>query len=106
MIASFQQAVNRLFERLGAAAIYHSNGCETPLKIILKSPDQIIDFRETHIHSPTHMMEVRVTDITNPKAGDEVRLDGAIYRVQGGPVCDIHHLVWKMEVLRCDCRQL
>ncbi|WP_019223975.1 head-tail joining protein [Bartonella rattaustraliani] len=105
MIPSFKLAINRLFDRLGLDALYCGNGEEIPLKVILKSPDQIIDFRQTYIHSPIHMMEVRVTEIANPKAGDEVRLDGAIYRVQGESIQDTHNLVWKMEVLRCDCKQ-
>jgi hypothetical protein len=46
------------------------------------------------------MMEVRVTEIAKPKAGDEIIFDGASYRVQGEPVQDMHHLVWKMEVRR------
>ncbi len=45
------------------------------------------------------MMEVRVKDIVKPGAGDEIILDGTIYRVQGKPVQDTHHLVWKLEVL-------
>jgi hypothetical protein len=105
MIPSFKQAVDRLFERLGQDAIYkHAlyrvNGEDIPVKVILKSPDQIIDFREAQIHTPTNMMEVRVTEIAKPKAGDEIIFDGASYRVQGEPVQDMHHLVWNMEVRR------
>ena len=100
MIPSFKQAVDRLFDRLGLDALYRANGEDTPIKVILKSPDQIVDFREAQIHTPTNMMEIRVTDIAKPKAGDEIILDGASYRVQGEPVQDTHHLVWKMEVLQ------
>ena len=100
MIPSFKQAVDRLFDRLGLDALYRVNGEDIPVKVILKSPDQIIDFREAQIHTPTNMMEVRVTEIAKPKAGDEIILDRASYRVQGDPVQDTHHLVWKMEVLK------
>ena len=100
MIPSFKQAVDRLFDRLGLDALYRVNGEDTAIKVILKSPDQIIDFREAQIHTPTNMMEVRVTEIAKPKAGDEIILDGASYRVQGEPAQDTHHLVWKMEVLK------
>ncbi|MDD7909971.1 hypothetical protein PUV47_08580 [Pseudovibrio exalbescens] len=100
MIPSFKQAVDRLFDRLGLDALYRVNGEDIPVKIIMKSPDQIVDFREAQIHTPTNMMEVRVMDIAKPKAGDEIILDDASYRVQGEPVQDTHHLVWKMEVLK------
>lgn len=100
MIPSFKQAVDRLFDRLGLDALYRVNGEDTLVKVILKSPDQIVDFREAQIHTPTNMMEVRVMDIAKPKAGDEIILDSASYRVQGEPVQDTHHLVWKMEVLK------
>lgn len=100
MIPSFKQAVDRLFDRLGLDAFYRVNGEDTPVKVILKSPDQIIDFREAQIHTPTNMMELRVTEIAKPKAGDEIILEGTSYRVQGEPVQDKHHLVWKMEVLK------
>ncbi len=100
MIPSFKQAIDRLFDRLGLDALYRVNGEDTAVKVILKSPDQIIDFREAQIHTPTNMMEVRVTNIAKPRAGDEIILDGASYRVQGEPVQDTQHLVWKMEVLK------
>ena len=100
MIPSFKQAVDRLFDSLGLDALYRVNGEDAPVKVILKSPDQIIDFREAQIHTPTNMMDVRVTEIAKPKAGDEIILDGASYRVQGEPVQDTHNLVWKMEVLK------
>ena len=100
MIPSFKQAVDWLFDRLGLDALYRVNGEDIPVKIIMKSPDQIVDFREAQIHTPTSMMEVRVMDIAKPKAGNEIILDGTSFRVQGEPVQDTHHLVWKMEVLK------
>lgn len=99
MIPRFQQAVDRLFERLGVDAVYRANGKDIAVKVILKSPDQILDFREAHIHTPTHLMEIRVTDGSRPQAGEEILLDGTRYRIQGEPVQDRHHLVWKLEVL-------
>ena len=99
MIPSFKQAVDRLFECLGMDAVYRANGKDISVKVILKSPDQILDFRETPIHTPTHLMEIRVKDGAKPKAGDEILLDGTSYRIQGEPVQDRHHLVWKLEVL-------
>ena len=93
------RSLDALFDRLGLDAVYRANGEDIPVKVVLKSPDQIVDFGEARIHTPTNMMEVRIKDVVNPKAGDEIILDGATYHVQGAPVQDTHRLVWKLEAL-------
>jgi hypothetical protein len=100
MNAAFKRAVNSLFDTFSQKAFYVSKrGTRARVQVILKAPDRRVDFRDVHIHTPTHMIEVRTSQISQPEDGDIFLLDGRRYRVQGESMRDVHRLVWKIEVV-------
>ena len=101
MITCFQSAVDSLFVRLGVKATYiDSKNNKITVTAIIKSPDRIIDFREAHIHTPTHIIELRVSEITKPQAGDIIIIADNRYTVQAEPEKDQHNLIWRLNVVQ------
>lgn len=99
MNAAFKRATDCLFDRFGRDALYISHGIRTSVQVVLKAPDRRVDFQGAHIHTSTHTIDVRTSQIPEPNDGDEVMLDGTRYRVQGEPLCDLHGLVWTLEAV-------
>lgn len=94
----FANAVNSLFNRLGVQAVYTPNGGDSKnIQIIPKLPDEVFDVAKSHIHTETSVFDVRVLDVTSPKAGDTITLNGATYTLQGEPTKDLHGMYWRVE---------
>ena len=94
-------AVDRLFAdpNLARDAFYHpGNGGEgIPVRVIAKRPDEIVGFGETRIHAGTTLFDVRVSEVSTPRPGDLLSIDGEDYLVQGEPVSDAERLLWTLE---------
>lgn len=67
---------------------------------MIKSPDRIVDVREIAIHTPTLLVDVRVSDVATPQEGDTLTIGALLYAVQGEPVRDAQNLVWTLDCYR------
>ncbi len=72
-------------------------GTARTLRAVIKSPDRIVDVREMAIHTPTLVVDVRVSDVPDPGEGDTLTIGMLIYAVQGEPVRDAENLVWTLD---------
>ncbi len=62
-----------------------------------RQPDPIEGFGETRIASSTTVLDLRVSDVAEPVAGDTLALDGRTVVVQGTPLLDAEGLVWTLD---------
>lgn len=72
-------------------------GPSLPCRIILARPDVTGGFGEAQIVSDTVRLDVRVSEIASPCAGDRVQIGTEMYQVQGEPRRDRLRLVWQCE---------
>ena len=76
-----------------------SGGAGLPCRIILARPDVLGGFGEAQIVSDTLRLDVRVSQISAPVAGDRVVIDGDRFNLQGDPRRDRRRLVWQCEAV-------
>lgn len=99
MTNPFNHAVDACFEHLGVAAVYMPDGgAAVNIRVIAKRADEIVGFGDTRIHAETAMFDARVSDVTTPRPGDRLMVEGSEYVVQGEPVRDPERLVWTLDV--------
>jgi hypothetical protein len=75
-------------------------GLPQTIRAVMKSPDRVIDVRDIAIHTPTLVVDVRVSDIATPQEGDLLTIGTLLYAVQGEPVRDAENLVWTLDCYR------
>jgi hypothetical protein len=95
----FQSAVDATFAAFGIDAVYTPAGGEpVPVRVIARRPDTIVGFGETRIHAETATLELRASQVANPRPDDQVIVDGQTFVLQGEPVRrDPDRLVWTLD---------
>ena len=93
-------AIDLLFSdpNLARAAVFiPDGGAPVEVRVVAKRPDEIVGFEETRIHAETTLFDVRVSEVSTPRPGDGLDIDGEAFVVQGEPVRDVEQLVWTLE---------
>lgn len=72
-------------------------GPSLPCRVILARPDAPSTFGDAQIQSDTMRLDVRVSEIASPSAGDRVQIGTEIFQLQGEPRRDRLRLVWQCE---------
>ena len=97
----FAAAIDVLFAdpHLARDALYRPGGAGDgiPVRVMRRQPDRIEGFSETRIASSTTMLDVRVSEVAAPEAGDTLELDGRTVVVQGTPILDAEGLVYTVD---------
>ena len=102
-MSAFQEMIDALFSNSSLAQdIVYTPVAGTPktIRAVIKSPDRIVDVREMAIHTPTLVVDVRVSDVAAPQEGDTFTIGTLLYTVQGEPVRDAENLVWTLDCYR------
>jgi hypothetical protein len=100
-VSAFAAATDVLFAdpHLARDAVYRPGGVGDgiPVRVMVRRPDRIEGFGETRIASSTTVLDVRVSEVAEPAAGDTLALDGKTVVVQGTPIRDAEALVWTLD---------
>ena len=100
-MTAFAAATDVLFAdpHLARDAVYRPGGAGDgiPVRVMLRRPDQIESFGETRIASSTTVLDLRVSEVAEPAAGDTLDLDGRTVVIQGTPILDAEGLVWTLD---------
>lgn len=100
-MTAFNAAIDVLFAdaNLAVDAVYCAGGADPglPVRVIVRRPDRVGEFGETRIVAETLLIDVRVSEVAAPQAGDIVDVDGSFYVIQGEPSRDAERLVWTSE---------
>ena len=100
-MSAFDAAVDLLFAdpNIGHEAIYISDGGAPLLvRIVSRQADAISDFGDARLWSETTRIDLRVAEVSNPRPGDRLEIDGEAFLIQGEPVRDRERLVWTVDL--------
>jgi hypothetical protein len=98
---AFATAIEMLFAdpNIGVEAIYTSNG-GTPflVRAVVRRPDELTNLGNARLWSETTRVDLRATEVANPRPGDLIEIDGDAFVIQGEPVRDRERLVWTVDL--------
>jgi hypothetical protein len=100
-VTAFATAVDALFgdPHLARVAVFEpADGDPFPVRVIARSADEITDFGEARLWSETTRFDLRVSEVSTPRPGDRLVLDGESFVIQGEPVRDRERLVWTLDM--------
>jgi hypothetical protein len=95
----FEVAVDATFTAFGIDALYTPPGGEpVSVRVIARRPHTIVGLGETRVHAETGTFEVRASEVTNPRPGDQLAVGGESFVVQGElERSDPDRLVWMLD---------
>jgi hypothetical protein len=102
-MSAFQEMIDALFSNSSLARdVLYTPVAGTPktIRAVIKSPDRIVDVRDIAIHTPTLVVDVRVSDVPDPGEGDTLTIGTLTYVVQGEPARDAENLIWTLDCYR------
>jgi hypothetical protein len=100
-MTAFAGLVDRLFAdpNLGRDAVYEPAGGEpVSVRVVARRADAVTEFGDARLWSETTRLDLRVSEVADPRPGDRIIIDGEAFVVQGEPVRDRERLVWTLEV--------
>jgi hypothetical protein len=100
-MSAFDTVVDALFSdpNIGRDAVYDpADGEPFPVRVIARRADALTEFGGARLWSETTRFDVRVSEVTSPRPGDRLVLDGETFVVQGEPVRDRERLIWTLDV--------
>ena len=102
MSLAFENALALLFAdpNIGVEAIYTSDGgAPVVVRAVVRRPDEVTNFSDARLWSETARVDLRVTEVPNPRPGDRIEIGGDAFIIQGEPVRDRERLVWTVDLI-------
>lgn len=99
---AFAAAMGALFADINMAVDatwYPTGGAPQPVRVIRKAPDEVTSFGSAQILSGTTIVDVRTSEMTNPKPGDGLGIGVDNFIIQGEPKRDRDQLIWTLELV-------
>jgi len=100
-MTAFAGLVDRLFAdpNLGRDATWEpAEGPPVTVRIMARRSDAVTEFGGARLWSETTRIDIRVSEVADPRPGDRLVLAGEAFVVQGEPVRDRERLVWTLDV--------
>ncbi|MBN2629401.1 MAG: hypothetical protein JXR75_02535 [Rhodobacteraceae bacterium] len=98
----FAAAMDRIYANpsMATAAVWISatTSEERPIRVIRRAPDRITDFGAGRFISDSMMVDVRVSDLLDPRTGDLIVIGTDSFTIQGEPVRDRERLIWSLDL--------
>ena len=102
-VSAFDDAVDASFDddNIGLDALWRPSGQGdgSAVRVVLKTPQEIVGVRDTQFNLPAVLIDVRVSEIAAPATGDTVEIvdTGVLYDVTGLSTLDSQGLVQTCE---------
>ena len=100
-MSAFAAAVGALFAdpNIGRDAVYVvDGGTPVPVRVVARRADAITDLGYARLWAETTRIDLRVTEVPNPRPGDRIEIGGDAFLSQGEPVRDRERLVWTVDL--------
>jgi hypothetical protein len=98
----FAAAMDRIFAHpsMAVAAVWISGTTsqERTVQAIRRAPDRITEFGAGRFVSDTVVLDVRVTDLADPRPGDLIVIGADSFTIQGEPTRDTDRLIWTLDL--------
>lgn len=101
-MTAFAAAMDVLFSdpNISAAATYLPAGdVSREIRVVVSRPDVVQDFSSARVHTDTVVVEIRVSDVSQPRRGDRLVIGGETRAIQGVPARDRDRLVWTVDTV-------
>lgn len=101
-MTAFAAALDAIFAdpNMAADAVWREQGvgAPAPCRVMRNSPDRISEYQAARLISDTTVIDVRVSEIANPRVNDRVAIGSENFVVQATPRRDRERLVWTVEL--------
>jgi hypothetical protein len=98
----FAAAMDRIFANpsMAVVALWISGTTseERTIRVIRRAPDRITEFGAARLMSDTMVLDVRVSDLADPRPGDLIVIGTDSFTIQGEPVRDSDRLIWTLDL--------
>ena len=98
----FEAALGRIFGNpsMAVAAVWISatTSEERTVRVIRRAPDRITEFGAGRFVSDSMMVDVRASDLPEPRSGDLLVIGADSFILQGEPIRDRERLVWTLDL--------
>jgi len=94
-------ALDALFadDNIAREAVYTpAGGAPVLVRVVARRADETTGFGDARIWSETTRLDLRVTEVPQPRPGDRIEIDGEPFLIQGEPVRDRERLVWTVDL--------
>ena len=99
---AFSAAMDRVYANpsMAVAAVWISatTSEERPIHVIRRALDRITEFGAGRFLSDSMMVDVRVSNLPDPRPGDLIVIGADSFTIQGEPVRDREHLIWSLDL--------
>ena len=99
---AFAAAMDHIYANpsMAVAAVWISatTSEERPIHAIRRAPDRITEFGAGRFVSDSMIMDVRVSDLPDPRTGDLIVIGTDSFTIQGEPVRDRERLIWTLDL--------
>ena len=86
-------------QNIGREGVYTSEGgAPVVVRLVTRCADAITDFGDARLWSETTRVDLRVAEVSNPRPGDRLEIDGEAFLIQGEPVRDRERLIWTLDL--------
>jgi hypothetical protein len=98
----FATAMDRIFANpsMAVTALWISGTTseERTVHVFRRAPDRITEFGAGRFVSDTMTVDVRVSDLPDPRPGDLIVIGADSFTIQGEPVRDRERLIWSLDL--------
>lgn len=98
----FTAAMDRIYSNpsMAVAALWMSatTSEEGTILVIRRAPDRITEFGAGRLVSDTMMVDVRVSDLPDPRPSDLIVIGTDSFTIQGEPIRDRERLIWALDL--------
>jgi len=94
-------ALDALFtdDNIAREAVYTpEGGAPVLVRAVTRRADDTVGFGDARLWSETTRVDLRVSEVPQPRPGDRIEIDGEAFLVQGEPVRDRERLVWTVDL--------
>lgn len=98
---AFELATDAIFcdPNMGLSAVYKSkNASARRIRVIKGSSRDDVDFGESEIFNPKITIDIKKSDIAEPRIGDTISIQGKTFVIHTQPKEDDLSIVWTCEV--------
>ena len=101
MTTALAAALDALFADANIArdAVYNAaGGVPVLVRVVARRADEVTGFGDARLWSETTRVDLRVAEVSNPRPGDRIEIEGEAFLIQGEPVRDRERLVWTVDL--------
>ena len=98
----FAAALDRIYANssMAVAAVWISatTSQERTIRVISRAPDRITEFGAGRFVSDSMMVDVRLSDLPEPRSGDLIVIGVDSFTIQDEPLRDRERLIWTIDL--------